>query len=57
VKHAPWSLRNRLIALLAALASRVGASSLALSPAEKQAGELFDAALVEAAYAVFAAVA
>ena len=59
MKHASWSLRNRLIALLAALAFLAwGASSFWLyRSAEKQAGELFDAALVEAAYAVFAAVA
>ena len=59
MKHASWSLRNRLIALLAALAFVAwGASSFWLyRSAEKQAGELFDAALVEAAYAVFAAVA
>jgi two-component system sensor histidine kinase QseC len=59
VKNASWSLRNRLIALLAALAFLAwGASSLWLyRSAERQAGELFDAALVEAAYAVFAAVA
>ena len=54
-----WSLRNRLIVLLAGLAFVAwGASSLWLyRSAEKQAGELFDAALVEAAHAVFAAVA
>ena len=59
MKHSSWSLRNRLIALLAALAFLAwGASSFWLyRSAEKQAGELFDAALVEAAYAVFAAVA
>ena len=59
MKHASWSLRNRLIALLAALAFLAwGASSFWLyRSAEKQAGELFDAALVEAAYAVFAVVA
>ncbi len=59
MKHSSWSLRNRLIALLAALAFFAwGASSFWLyRSAEKQAGELFDAALVEAAYAVFAAVA
>ena len=59
MKHASWSLRNRLIALLAALAFLAwGASSFWLyRSAQKQAGDLFDAALVEAAYAVFAAVA
>lgn len=59
MKHASWSLRNRLIALLAALAFLAwGASSLWLyRSAQEQAGDLFDAALVEAAYAVFAAVA
>ncbi len=59
MKRRPWSLRNRLIVLLAGLAFMAwGASSLWLyRTAEKQAGELFDAALVEAANAVFAAVA
>lgn len=59
MKRRPWSLRNRLIVLLAGLAVVAwGASSLWLyRSAEKQAGELFDAALVEAAHAVFAAVA
>lgn len=54
-----WSLRNRLIALLAALtlvAWAVGSVWLYRS-VEEQAGALFDAALVETAHAVFAAVA
>ena len=55
----PWSLRNRLIALLAGLAfiAWAAGSVWLYRSAEKQAGELFDAALVEAAHAVFAAVA
>jgi len=59
MKRRPWSLRNRLIVLLAGLAFIAwGASSVWLyRTAEKQAGELFDAALIEAANAVFAAVA
>ncbi len=59
MKRNAWSLRNRLIVLLAGLAFAAwGVSSLWLyRTAEKQAGELFDAALVEAAHAVFAAVA
>jgi two-component system, OmpR family, sensor histidine kinase QseC len=59
MKQEAWSLRNRLIVLLGGLAFIAwGASSLWLyRTAEKQAGELFDAALVEAANAVFAAVA
>jgi len=59
MKQKAWSLRNRLIVLLGGLAFIAwGASSLWLyRTAEKQAGELFDAALVEAANAVFAAVA
>jgi signal transduction histidine kinase len=53
-----WSLRARLVFLLAGLAFVAwGASSLWLyRAAERQAAELFDAALVETAYAVFAAV-
>ena len=59
MKHHTWSLRNRLIALLAALAFMAwGGSSVWLyRSVEKQAGQLFDAALAEAAHAVFAAVA
>ncbi len=55
----PWSLRNRLIALLAALAFvGWGATSIWLyRTAYTQAGELFDAALIETAHAVFAVVA
>ena len=55
----PWSLRNRLIALLSGLAfvAWAAGSVWLYRSAEKQAGELFDAALVEAAHAVFAAVA
>lgn len=53
-----WSLRNRLIVLLAALAFSAWAASSAwlYHSARQQAGDLFDAALVETAYAVFAAV-
>lgn len=54
-----WSLRNRLIALLAALtlvAWAIGSVWLYRS-VEEQAGALFDAALVETAHAVFASVA
>jgi two-component system sensor histidine kinase QseC len=53
-----WSLRNRLIVLLAALAFVAwAASSLWLyRSARQQADVLFDAALVETAHAVFAAV-
>ncbi|HQR22520.1 MAG TPA: ATP-binding protein [Burkholderiaceae bacterium] len=54
-----WSLRNRLIALLATLslvAWAVGSVWLYRS-VEEQAGALFDAALVETAHAVFASVA
>ncbi len=59
MKRNGWSLRNRLIVLLAGLAFVAwGAGSLWLyRTAERQSGELFDAALVEAAHAVFAAVA
>ena len=59
MKRASWSLRNRLIALIAALAFLVwGASSAWLyRSVHAQAGELFDAALIETAHAVFAAVA
>lgn len=55
----PWSLRNRLIALLAGLAFAAWAAGSVwlYRSAERQAGDLFDAALVEAAHAVFAAVA
>lgn len=54
-----WSLRRRLIILLAALAFAAwGAGSVWLYRAvEKQAGQLFDAALAEAAHGVFAAIA
>jgi two-component system sensor histidine kinase QseC len=54
-----WSLRNRLIFLLAGLALAAwGGSSLWLyRTAQKQVSDLFDAALVETAHAVFAAVA
>jgi two-component system sensor histidine kinase QseC len=54
-----WSLRNRLIALLAALTlvAWALASVWLYRSVQKQAGELFDAALVETAHAVFAAVA
>jgi two-component system sensor histidine kinase QseC len=57
--RAGWSLRNRLVVLLSALAFfGWGASSLWLyRSAQAQASELFDAALIEAAHAVFAAVA
>ena len=53
-----WSLRNRLIVLLAALAFGAWAASSAwlYHSARQQAGDLFDAALVETAHAVFAAV-
>jgi two-component system sensor histidine kinase QseC len=53
-----WSLRNRLIALLALLAfvAWAAGSVWLYRSTKQQAGELFDAALVETAHAVFAAV-
>lgn len=53
-----WSLRNRLIALLALLAFVAWAASSVwlYRSTRQQAGELFDAALIETAHAVFAAV-
>lgn len=57
--NAAWSLRNRLIVLLAALAFAAWAASSVwlYRSAQTQASDLFDAALVETAHAVFAAVA
>jgi len=57
--HAAWSLRNRLIALLATLAFvGWGTSSVWLyRSAYQEASELFDAALIETAHAVFAIIA
>ena len=59
MKPARWSLRNRLIVLLALLAFAAWASSSAwlYQSTRRQAADLFDAALVETAHAVFAAVA
>jgi signal transduction histidine kinase len=56
--RAAWSLRNRLIALLALLAfvAWAAGSVWLYRSTRQQAGELFDAALVETAHAVFAAV-
>ena len=56
--RATWSLRNRLIALLALLAfvAWAAGSVWLYRSTRQQAGELFDAALVETAHAVFAAV-
>ena len=56
--RAAWSLRNRLIALLALLAfvAWAAGSGWLYRSTRQQAGELFDAALVETAHAVFAAV-
>jgi len=54
-----WSLRNRLIILLALLAFAAWAASSVwlYQSTRRQAADLFDAALVETAHAVFAAVA
>lgn len=53
-----WSLRTRLVALLALLAfvAWAAGSVWLYRSTRQQAGELFDAALVETAHAVFAAV-
>jgi len=57
--RAGWSLRNRLIVLLALLAFAAWAAGSVwlYQSTRRQAADLFDAALVETAHAVFAAVA